>query len=296
MVIQGTAHSADRIEKGPEAPRSVLLRELSWQEIEPLANADTVVILPVAAIEQHGRHLPIEVDARIVEEVSRRAAESVADDVNVLVTPAAHFGVSGYHMGFPGTMTLSMGTFITVVEELCESLIHHGFRRILVLNGHGGNHDPIKIAARNVADRTGVAVAAASYWNLAADDLAQFQDGEVDAIPGHACGFETAIMLSLRPDRVRSEAMVTGTPDASSRGSYFTKRLRREPLAHLPQQAGVVSPHGWAADPTKGNVENGEKYLDLAVKRLAHFIEEFAQGEPIPATFAYQHVASSEQK
>ncbi len=87
-------------------------------------------------------------------------------------------------MEFAGTLTLSMGTFITVVEEICESLIHHGFRRIIVLNGHGGNHDPIKIAARNVADKTGVAVAAGSYWNMAADDLAPFQDGEVDAIPG----------------------------------------------------------------------------------------------------------------
>src|SRR5690242_20652634 len=126
--------------------RSVLLRDLTWQEIAPLAGPETVVILPTAAIEQHGRHLPIEVDCRIVEEISRRAAERAATHVPVLVAPAVCFGVSGYHMGFAGTLTLSMGTFITVVEELCESLIHHGFRRILVLNGHGGNHDPIKIA------------------------------------------------------------------------------------------------------------------------------------------------------
>ena len=110
--------------------------------------------VPTAAIEQHGRHLPIETDCRIVEEISRRAAERVSDQIDALVTPAIAFGVSGYHMEFAGTLTLSMGTFITVVEEICESLIHHGFRRIIVLNGHGGNHDPIKIAARNVADKT----------------------------------------------------------------------------------------------------------------------------------------------
>jgi creatinine amidohydrolase len=198
-------------------------------------------------------------------------------------------GVSGYHMGFAGTLTVSMGTFIRVVEELGESLIHHGFRRILILNGHGGNHDPIKIAARNIADRTGVAVAAASYWNLAADDLVDIQDSEVDAVPGHACGFETALMLALRPEMVRHEAMGEGTPDVSrSKGGYFTKRLRREPLVHLPQQAGVVSEHGWAADPTKGTRENGDRYLALVVDRLAHFLEQFAASDPVPATFAYQ--------
>lgn len=276
-----------------ELQKSVLLRELTWQEIEPLAGPQTVVILPTAAVEQHGRHLPLEVDARIVEEVSRRAAERVEPRVPVLVAPVIWSGVSGYHMGFAGTMTLSMNTFIRVVEELGESLVHHGFRRILILNGHGGNHDPIKIAARNIADRTGVAVAAASYWNMAADDLVDIQDVEVDAVPGHACGFETAMMLALRPEMVRQDAMRAGTHDVSSNGAYFTKRLRREPLVHLPQQAGVVSPHGWAADPTKGTREKGEKYLEIVVQRLAHFLEEYAASDPIPATFAFQFHANS---
>ena len=268
--------------------RSILLRELTWPEIAPLAGPETVVILPTAAIEQHGRHLPLEVDTRLVEEVSRLAAERVAERVRVLVAPEVYYGVSGYHMGFPGTMTLTMETFITVVEELCESLIHHGFRRILVLNGHGGNHDPIKIAARNVADRTGVAVATASYWNMAADDLAEFQEREVDAVPGHACGFETAMMLAVRPEMVRADAMLPGTTDVSSQGEYFTERLRRQPLAHLPQQVGVVSEHGWAGDPTRATVANGEKYLELVVARLAHFLEEFATGDFVTAPFAYQ--------
>jgi creatinine amidohydrolase len=271
-----------------KAGQSVLLRDLTWPEVASMANPTTVVILPTAAIEQHGRHLPLEVDARLVEDVSRLAAERVAGRPPVLVAPTACYGVSGYHMGFPGTMTLTMGTFITVVEELCESLIHHGFRRILVLNGHGGNHDPIKIAARNIADRTGVAVATASYWNLAADDLAPFQDLEVDAVPGHACGFETAMMLAVRPEVVHHGAMMGGTPDVSQRGAFFTERLHQQPLVHLPQQAGVVSEHGWAGNPTRATVANGEKYLELVVMRLAHFLEEFGSADPVSATFAYQ--------
>jgi creatinine amidohydrolase len=279
----GNGRTADR-----PVNQAVLLRDLTWPEIAPLAGPETVVILPTAAIEQHGRHLPLEVDTRLVEEVSRLAAERVAERVRVLVAPAVCFGVSGYHMRFPGTMTLTMKTFISVVEELCDSFIHHGFRRILILNGHGGNHDPIKIAARNIADHTGVAVATASYWNMAADDLDQFQGTEVDAVPGHACGFETAMMLALRPEMVRLEAMSPGTPDVSSQGAYYTERLRRLPLVHLPQQAGVVSEHGWAGDPTRATTANGEKYLGLVVARLAHFLEEFAADDPVTATFAYQ--------
>lgn len=289
MELGGAAHAAtDDGTQGQPGRESVLLCERTWPEVGNLAGPGTVVILPTAAIEQHGRHLPLEVDTRLVEGVSRLAAERVADRVPVLVAPAVCYGVSGYHMGFPGTMTLTMNTFITVVEELCDSLIHHGFRRILILNGHGGNDDPIKISARNVADRTGVAVATASYWNMAADDLAGFQNSEVDSVPGHACGFETAMMLALRPEVVRSAAMLSGTPDIGGQGDYFTERLRRRPLAHLPQQAGVVSEHGWAGDPTRATMANGQKYLDLVVTRVAHFLEQFAKDEPVPATFAYQ--------
>ena len=277
----------------PQRQKSVLLQELTWSEIDPLAGPETVVILPTAAVEQHGRHLPLEVDARIAEEISRMAAERVVQDTPVLVAPVVWAGVSGYHMSFSGTLTLSMNTFITVVEELGESLVHHGFRRILILNSHGGNHDPIKVAARNIADRTGVAVAAASYWNMAADDLAFAQDNEVDAIPGHGDSFETAMMLALRPEMVRIEAMRPGAPDAGKKGIYFTKRLRREPLVHLPQQAGLVTPDGWGADPTKGTVEKGERYVELIVNRLAEFIREFAAGNPVQAIYPFDFAAEA---
>ncbi len=275
--------------------KRVMMRELSWSQIEPLANDKTIVIVPTAATEQHGRHLPIEVDCRIVEEVAKRAAERVADTTPVLVAPTLSFGVSGYHMGFPGSLTLSMATFITVVEELCESLIHHGFRRILILNGHGGNNDPNKIAARNVADRTGVAVAAASYWNVAADELAPFQDNEVDAIPGHACGFETACMMVLRPELVTEDAMFSSPAASAGRGEYFKKRLQwREAKVQLPQQAGVVREHGWDGDPTKGTPEKGEKYLSLIENRLADFLLTFASGAPFEARFAFTHSNGSQ--
>ncbi len=276
--------------------RSVRMQELSWAQIEPLANDATVVILPTGAIEQHGRHLPLEVDARAAEEIAVRAARDLLGSLPVLVAPTLSYGVSGYHMAFPGTLTLSMSTFTTMVDEVTTSLVHHGFRRILILNGHGGNHDPVKIAARNVADQTGVAVAAASYWNIAADELARFEDSEIHTVPGHACGFETSCMLALKPDLVDDEELrytsevQTGAPGGSGRPGFFTKRLTtREPKVQLPPQAGIKRDFGNVGDPGFASREKGEKYLGVINEKLVEFLRIFAGRAPESVTGAFLH-------
>jgi creatinine amidohydrolase len=197
-----------------------------------------------------------------------------------------YFGASQHHMAFPGTLTLSLGTFMAVVEELCESLIHHGFRRILVLNGHGGNDDPIKLSARNIADRTGAAVATASYWNIAAEELAPFQGVEVGPIPGHACGFETSCMLALRPELVRRDALSTWAATDGRDGDYG-KRLLRPVKVQFPKQATPCGASGTRGDPTLGSAEKGEKYLAILEERLADFLLQFAAGDVPTAVAAY---------
>jgi creatinine amidohydrolase len=264
----------------------VLMREMTWAEIEPLANDGTVVILPVAAMEQHGKHLPIDVDSLLCETVARRAAEAASSQARVLVAPTLSFGSSQHHMAFPGTFTLTTGTFIRVVEELCESLIYHGFRRILILNGHGGNDDLIRIAARNVADTTGAAVAASSYWNVAADDLSIFQDDEVGGIPGHACGFETACYLAVKPELVRMDVAAAWAPPAGRSGDYG-KRITRQAGIQMPKQATPVSDYGTRGDPRRGSVEKGQRYLELIERRLAEAVVAMAQGDAPSSPASY---------
>jgi creatinine amidohydrolase len=268
---------------------NVNMRDMSWLQIAPFANPSTIVIVPTAAIEQHGRHLPLDVDCCIVESVAIRSAERVRSEVPILVAPTISYGVSGYHMRFPGSVTLSMETFITVVQEVCISLIHHGFRRILLLNGHGGNDDPLKIATRNIADITGIAVASASYWNIAASGLAEFQGSEVDAIPGHACGFETACMMALRPEHVNSDAMIA-ISDEAAMPEYARKNLESKVAkVQLPKQADVRGDHGWRGDPTKGSKENGEKYLEIIEGQLAEFLVQFSHHSQYEAPEGFSH-------
>jgi creatinine amidohydrolase len=264
----------------------ILMREMTWAELQPLATDSTVVVLPVGAIEQHGKHLPLEVDSRIVEELAVRAAGLAKDRVRVLVAPTMAFGASQHHMGFPGTMTLTTDTFTRVVEELCESLIHHGFRRILVLNGHGGNDDLIRTATRNVADRTGVAIATASYWFVAANELATFQDVEVGGIPGHGCGFETSCYLAVRPELARMEAAAEWSPPLSGSGD-FGKRINRAGGVQMPKQATPASAYGTRGDPRLGSAEKGRKYVGIIEQRLADALIALGQGAAPIAPAAY---------
>jgi creatinine amidohydrolase len=180
----------------------VLLAEMRWPEVKERIRPDSVAVIPVASTEQHGPHLPLATDAEIVTTCAVRAAERVTDDTPTVVTPTVAFGFSEHHMEFAGTLTLSMPTYIAMLSELCESLVRHGFPRILLLNGHGGNTEAIQVVARHVVARHKAVVGAATYWQVAERALAAAGAGEMGLVPGHSAGFETACMLALRPELV----------------------------------------------------------------------------------------------
>src|SRR5437867_6450480 len=194
-----------------------LLAEMTREQIRQIAPTTTVV-LPTAAVEQHGPHLPIATDTLACTTICQRAAEiASAEGAPVTVAPAVHFGASHHHRPYPGVLSLSLTTFIQVVEEVCESLALSGFKRIAIVNGHGGNDAAIRVAATDVSLAHRVSVAAASYWTIAARAL--IEDGrvrEVGQLPGHAGGFETSLVLALRPELVdrasRPAALGAGPP------------------------------------------------------------------------------------
>lgn len=253
---------------------SVLLREMTWEQVQEVDNPSTVIILPVGSNEQHGPHLPLETDSRLCEEVAVQAAQRVAEHAKVLVAPILSYGASSHHLAFPGTMSLSTQLFTDVVAELCECLIKQGFRKILVLNGHGGNHDLIKTAARNVMDRTGISVAAASYWFLGSEELEKVGAvEEVGHIPGHASGFETSCMLAVRPNLVRKHRILEHKTDPPN--PFFAKGFPREPKVVLVQHtpAGSTGLHG---DPSIGSEEKGQRYVEAIVHSLVEFLTFYA--------------------
>src|SRR5215470_19269357 len=149
------------------------------------AAGESLAILPIGATEQHGPHLPTGTDLFAVEAVSREAAAQASARIPVIVAPALPFGSSHHHFIFGATLSLSTETYYRVLCDLVESLITDGFTRIFLVNGHGGNHELAQLAARDMALRHPVRVAAGSYWNIAWADLVSAGAHSGRLLPGH---------------------------------------------------------------------------------------------------------------
>ena len=180
----------------------MLLQEMTWPEIGNLSR-DIPVLVPVAALEQHGRHMPVFTDSLLVGEVVRRVGQAMKD--RVLFAPLMWLGNSHHHMDFPGTLSASPRVYLDLLNDLAENLLAHGFRRIVFVNGHGGNITPGKQAIFELRqrhrDRSDLLLLFASYWdhanpNAGRPDLVQSQ-------MGHACEWETSMMLRLAPHLVK---------------------------------------------------------------------------------------------
>ncbi|NJN17759.1 MAG: creatininase family protein [Oscillochloris sp.] len=179
----------------------LLLSEITRLQARRVAD-EALVVLPTGATEQHGPHLPVGTDSMAVEFVARRAAELLRPRIPALVAPTLAFGSSPHHLPFGGTMSVSTETYYRLICDLLESLAQGGFRRIFIVNGHGGNSELIQLAARDVALRRDIAVAAGSYWTIAWQQLTAAGAGQVGHLPGHAGAFETSLVLALRPELV----------------------------------------------------------------------------------------------
>lgn len=193
------------------------LQDLTRRRVAELAPAATV-ILPTAAIEQHGPHLPLSTDTRIVEAIAGLVAEGAGSQIPVVLSPALCFGSSHHHL-FAAAMSLRSDTFLRVLNDLADSLVQSGFRRLFVLNGHGGNDECVRLLAKDLVLRADVAVAAGSYWDLAAEAIRE--TATLGAFPGHAGWFETSLMLAIAPSLVDGSAIPTEGPEPpsiSSRG------------------------------------------------------------------------------
>ena len=205
------------------------VEEILWAnhtrgEFPEWASRGTVVIVPIGSTEQHGLHLPEDTDQRTVEYVSREAARRL--DVPVLVTPTIPFGVSPHHMAHPGTITLTVETTIRVLKEVCHCIAAHGFERILILSGHGGNGDTIRATALELKHELKQQVDAFCWFDPVQDKIDAITDGPCHTI-GHAGEAETSAILYTAPCLVRTEryALVADISDEPSLGTAEKGRL-----------------------------------------------------------------------
>src|ERR671936_2271622 len=173
-----------------------LYERLTWPEVREAATEDLVCLIPVATLEDHGPHLPIDTDLRLTAEICRRAAEAAPDEI-LLLPPIPH-GYSPHHMDFPGTITIGWDTFTRYCTDVGTSLARHGFRRLLYLNGHGSNQNLVETAARLVnVEHPGV-MAAAAFYLSSPQGLAAVAETRESGRGGmaHACELETSIYLA----------------------------------------------------------------------------------------------------
>ncbi len=244
----------------------LLLDELTRAEARELAPR-ALVVLPVGATEQHGPHLPVGTDRMIVEHVARAAAAEAAADIPLLVAPTLPFGSSHHHVPFGGTLSLGSESYYRAVADLAETLIASGFRRIFILNGHGGNSELIQLVARDLALRHAASLAAAPYWTIAWEALLAEGAHLAAGLPGHAGTFETSLIMALRPDLVREPRPHRDAPaDGDTRG--FT--------AYRAEHHGSWQQiDGYTDSPDQADAERGRRYLAAIVREVAGALREF---------------------
>ncbi|CAA9235387.1 MAG: Creatinine amidohydrolase [uncultured Craurococcus sp.] len=241
--------------------------EIEWmrltaEELRARAAADALVIIPVASLEQHGPHMATGVDIILATAVAHQTAHRLGGPV--IVTPCVWTGLAEHHMEFGGTVTLDYESFAGVLRGIVRSAARHGFRRVMLLNGHGGNAEAVAVAAGEFSVAFGISVAAATYWHAAPEVIAPLLERQ----PGlmHACEAETSLMLHLQPSSVRTERL----PEAH--GPHST-RVEGQPTGlALRRSFKAISPSGVIGDARVATAEKGERLLDAIATRMAELL------------------------
>jgi len=249
---------------------SVRWADLAWPEIDALDRDRTVLLLPTGSIEQHGAHLPVDTDIHDAYELSVRAAAS--SGVRAVVLPPVWWGMSPHHMGYPGTISLPLETYSALIRDLCAAVARHGFRRVLIVNGHGGNVAILGATALRISEELGLFVGAVSYWHLIGPQLREIGTSELGGM-GHACEMETSLQLHLRPERV---SMADARKDMPRVLTSFSGIDFRDPgpLA-IALDFRRDSTEGVMGDPTVATPEKGAAIAAAVLEQLTRVIEEF---------------------
>ncbi len=253
---------------------TVQLAHLTWEEARDAFARDPLVIIPVGSIEAHGPHLPLDVDAHQVGEVAARLAERVG----ALVAPTLPYGYASTWMNFPGSFTLASETFQQVVYEISSSLLVHGVRQIMILNGHRPNGTAIDVAARRIVDDApkgmDVQVTALSYWEPGAAAIHALRRSKMGGM-GHACEFETSFQLATRPDLVKMDRLKGVNAPLVGWDLVGPSEPAR---TYQPWPAPSASHPAIFGDPTVASAESGEAFLEATIDALVEFVDRLQSG------------------
>jgi creatinine amidohydrolase len=242
--------------------------EMTFPQLRQVPRDTTLVLAPIAACEQHSQHLPTFTDTILVTGVAEGVEQRLPQQV--LLLPTLWFGASAHHLRFGATLSAEVDTHITMICDLLVPLLEDAYQRVLVLNGHGGNIDTMQVALRRLQPRFRDRIlSAASYWDLAAKELAALAEGPRKSM-GHACEFETSMVLALRPELVRREQIKDDPPNDDSvlRGLYLAEDMHQR------------TDHGAVGYPERASAEQGRAFLAAAIARTAEVVTALLRRPP----------------
>lgn len=252
----------------------MVLSEMTWKQVNEL-DRSTVVLVPFGAMEQHGLHMPLETDSLIATELARRVDEACGR--GLLVAPTQWLGLSTHHMSFSGTISASVETYLALTTEILSSIAQAGFKKILVLNAHGGNVSALDVVltkCRLMHPETRIVLV--TYWNAAAQEIAEIRESLPGGM-GHACELETSLVLLAKPHAVRTGLM---EPDGRwSQSEFLGKDMLMGGAASVSRTFADVSRNGAVGDPRTASAEKGRRFFDAIVSRLASLVADLESGK-----------------
>ena len=253
-------------------------QKLTWPEINEAIEQGQVCLIPCGAVEQHGEHLPLDVDLVCPGGIARGAGERMPD--KLLVLPTIAYGYTGHVMDFPGTINTHYETFIRQVLDVTKSLAYHGFRKIILLNGHGSNMPNLDLAARRTNLETDTECLLIAWWHLLtvdSDFLPGWREGKFPGSCGHACELETSLYLYLDEDHVRKDKVRDHVSTLNDGNPYIWGDLLTHGPAALVSWTSTYTPHGVIGQPELATREKGERAYHEAVRQLCALIDFFRE-------------------
>jgi creatinine amidohydrolase len=247
--------------------------EMTWQEIAAAGAAVSrwIAVLPLAAVEQHGPHLPLGVDTFIAEAYLARVQKLLPDDLPVTFLPVQRVGVSAEHLSYPGTLTLSATTAIAAWTELGESLARAGLRKLMLVTSHGGNVAAMELVARDLRARLGMLAVTVGWHRFGYPDGAFSAEEKKHGI--HGGDIETSLILAAQPQTVRTDKVPNATSATIGMAQEF-KWLGAYRPAGFAWMTQDLNPTGAVGDATQASAAKGDAALEHGAKAFVELLRE----------------------
>ncbi|MBU5440649.1 creatininase family protein [Paenibacillus sp. MSJ-34] len=239
------------------------MKELSWQQFKESVSNKKVAMLPIGSIEQHGLHAALGTDLFIAEGL----AQTAEGHENVIMLPSLPVGVAEYHRHFAGSLWVRPETLKQYVGEVIKSLAYHGVRKVIIVNGHGGNREPLKEMARYVMMEERIHIVVWTWFESIEPEIIRMYGRRP---PLHADEAETAMLMALKPDAVMPEFYEASAQGAGEWGKFYRGTM-------ISQVVRDFTPTGATGDPTKTDLKLGERMLELSKQNLQELIDYMSE-------------------